>query len=253
MVKWLCLVFLPIVAWSKPIRIAVIDTGYSNNTSSKDVNLCPDGHADMIEGKMFLKQPPADLVPSKHGTNVAFLIDNQLGQQYKGEYCLVIIRYYGSKGQTDAPKKSNQAIAYAISIGVDFINYSGGGTNEMATETRLVKKALNKGIVFVAAAGNEGKNLDNSAFYPAMSDPRVVVVGNIHPNGERVRSSNYGKVVDMWETGYQVSGGGVTLTGTSQSTAIATGKLVKLKIDKQRKNVIEHMRSTASIKGRNDG
>jgi len=236
-VKCLCLILLSIIGWSKPIRIAVIDTGNSNTTSSKDVNLCPDGHADMIEEKLYLKQPPTDSMPNKHGTNVAFLIDNQLGQEYKEDYCLVIIRYYDGKENTNYLRKSNKAIAYAISIGVDFINYSGGGTNEIESETKLVKKALDKGIVFVAAAGNQGKNLDNHTFYPAMSDPRVIVVGNINKNGKRVSSSNYGKVVDIWEVGYEVSAGGVTMTGTSQSTAIATGRLVKLKIEQRLKNI----------------
>ena len=241
------------VAWSKPIRIAVIDTGYSNTIFNKDVNLCPDGHADMVHGKLFLKTPPSDSSLAKHGTNVAFLIDNQLGQEYKNEYCIVIIRYFEDNKYVDHSEKSNKAIEYAILLGVDFINYSGGGMHEIKTETRLVKKALNKGIVFVAAAGNEGQDLDKFKYYPAMSDPRVVVVGNIDKKGKRVSSSNYGKVIDMWEMGYRVSAGGVTLTGTSQSTAIATGRLVKLKIRQQREDVIERMRNTASKKGRKDG
>lgn len=253
MFKFLLLVLFSTAAWSKTIKIAVIDTGYSNTVFREDVNLCPGEHADFVNNDLFLSKPPVDSILEKHGTNIAFLIDSQIDKKYKDSYCLVIIRYYSYKPKLDYLDKSNKAIEYAISIGADYINYSAGGKTQNPLETKLVKTALDKGIVFVAAAGNESENLDTKTFYPAMSDPRVIVVGNVDGNNNRVDSSNYGKVVDVWEVGHEASAGGVTLTGTSQATAIVTGKLVNSKIEKEKQNMIERMSSNVKTKGRKNG
>lgn len=59
-----------------------------------------------------------------------------------------------------------------------------------------------------------------------MYDKRIVVVGNKDSFGTRIKSSNYGKLVNRWEIGENQEAYGITLTGTSQATAVATGKLI---------------------------
>ena len=78
----------------------------------------------------------------------------------------------------------------------------------------------------------KGYDLEVKPYYPAMHDLRIYVVGNITKDNTIVTSSNRGKGVNSWEVGYQVlsrlpgqSYG--YLTGTSQATAIKTGKLVR--------------------------
>lgn len=194
--------------------IAVIDSGFDFSKSSK-VKLCESGHKD------FTGYGLHDV--HGHGTNVAGLIDKYA----KGDYCLLIIKYFHDKGtlNLNTSKTSTQAINYAILMEASLINYSGGGNSIISSEKAAVVKALDKGIVFVAAAGNEGKDLKWFNFYPAEYDNRIIVVGNL--DGTQIASSsNRGTVVDVYENGVQRTALGVTLTGTSQATAVFTGKYV---------------------------
>jgi subtilisin family serine protease len=146
-----------------------------------------------------------------------------------------------------------KAIRHAINIGADFINISGGGPGRNQSEHQLVKEALDKGIIFVAAAGNDGHKLGSmviaktnrgaitrylASYYPAMYDERVIVVGNGENSANRRKTSNYGEVVDVWENGtFPIGAYGnraVRLEGTSQATALVTGKLVRMYVQSRR-------------------
>ena len=123
---------------------------------------------------------------------------------------------------------SQKAIKYAVNLKVDIINISGGGVEPNDQEKSAIESALNSGIRVVAAAGNERSSLDHATYYPAMYDPRIIVVGNGKTEKDRAPSSNWGSVVDYWVDGVNKRGEyGNAMTGTSQSTAIETGKLVK--------------------------
>jgi hypothetical protein len=67
-----------------------------------------------------------------------------------------------------------------------------------------------------------------------MYDKRIYIVGNIVDEKSRqiASSSNYGKSINSWEVGVSILSilPGNTLgfmSGTSQATAIKTGKLIK--------------------------
>lgn len=227
------LLFTVLTAFSSnpQIKVAVIDTGI-NVASVPEAPLCKTGHAHVDTVVRITKDPPKDSGDgNNHGTNIASIISQNVGSAYKKEYCLVIIRYnLDADGKTSA-----MAIRHAISEGVDFINYSGGGVERYQDEDSAVSDAISRGIVFVAAAGNNYKKLsnelgkDNTTYYPAMSHPEVTVVGATR-DGKRMVSSNYGDIVDIWEEGYLVSGGGTMSSGTSQAAAKATGKLLRVMI-----------------------
>ncbi len=248
MIKYIFALLLPISASAKMIKVAVIDTGYTNFIGKDDLPMCEGLHADFTEDKIFMKEPPSDKNLSMHGTNIASLIDKNIDSSKKDKYCLIIINYFSKNGKVDS-NNSYLSISYAINIGADIINYSGGGFGEIPEETKAVKRALDRGIIFVAAAGNEGKDLSISKFYPAMADPRVIVVGNVDEKRNRLPSSNFGSDVDVWEMGNKVNAGGVTLTGTSQSTAIVTGKIIDKLITEAHRDVIQRMRNTANTRG----
>lgn len=224
--------FLPSTSLSETIRIAVLDTGVS---AAYKGNYCSSGHADTSSGKIVkLKSPPHNDKPYGvgHGTNVAAIIDSKIGKIYKKEYCLIIINIYPDM---DA-RNSSLGIAHAIDEKASFINYSGGGSEFFESEHFWVNKAVGEGITFVAAAGNNGKELsfDSSGpkktrYYPAMSNPSIMVIGALK-NGEKLESSNYGDLIDIWEEGYNVYAGGYLFSGTSQATATATAKLVRTMI-----------------------
>lgn len=232
------LVALPFkAAYSKEkvVTIAVIDTGIDKALP----NLCRYGHKSFVDGDL---DPLVD--NHGHGTHIAGIINTNAGV---GNYCLVALKYYSdsASGQTNLVNMK-KAINYAINIKVTFINISGGGPEANKRERELIKKALDKKIQVVVAAGNEHSNLDTSCnYFPACYDARLVVVGNLYQvNGEsflwfgeqkvdrKAISSNYGTKVTRWEVGTDVvstlpNGKTGTMSGTSQATAVATGKLVR--------------------------
>ena len=202
------------------IKIAVVDTGFDAKLAPK-VKLCKTGHANLITGQLNLKTPPSDGSSSKHGSNVADIIANTINNQ---NYCVIIVKYYSDTTSDMAQEFSNQALEYVASLRINIVNYSGGGISRNNREERAVKTLLNAGTMFVAAAGNNGRLLDKLPFYPAMLDKRVIVVGALKGIA-KLDASNFGSQVDVWENGFLVPGAGVRLTGSSQATAIASGKL----------------------------
>ena len=86
-----------------------------------------------------------------------------------------------------------ESIKFAADNSADVINMSlgGGGASIMLEEA--IKYAHSKGVVIVAAAGNEGRN---SAAYPARY-PDVISVSAIDAAGDKASYSNFGAGVDI--------------------------------------------------------
>ena len=227
----LLLLLAPLKALSKTLVVAVIDTGVDQSVG----HLCKMGHKD------FSGTGLSDT--HGHGTHIAGLISKYAGNS--NTYCIVNIKFYSefATGEQNLRAMKN-SIRYAVDIKADYINISGGGVQSDSEESSLIKSALNKGIHVVVAAGNEAHDLDRDCnYYPACYDKRLTVVGNLSdqrsfsPSYNRAPSSNYGHIVNRWEVGTNVDsnlphGKHGTLTGTSQATAIATGKLLRLQLNK---------------------
>lgn len=215
-----------------PIKVAVIDTGFGFQDRGHSAKLCKYGHKDFSTDRQFSSAYsttiPVPVDNNGHGTNIVGIIDHYASEA-NVNYCIVVIKYY-AEFQTGEQNLSAtvEAIKYATNIGVDFINYSGGGPEADLGERLAIIKFLNKGGIFVAAAGNENQSLDiqENAYYPAMDDPRIVVVGNSNGYGMKSEQSNFGRPVNRWEIGEKVTAFGITETGTSQAAAVATGKIV---------------------------
>lgn len=222
----------------KRVMIAVIDTGLAPELMDKNW-VCPTGHKDFTGGG--LKDNHG------HGTHISGIVD-QYAKNYifagnknfrdidnvDTEYCQIIIKYYDPKiPNLNNLKNTIASFRWAIDQKVDIINYSGGGTSADDDEKALILEALSKGIKVVAAAGNERSDIDKNKYYPAMYDSRIIVVGNLVNSSRTIAtSSNFGKSVNTWELGTSImsrlpgdSFG--YMTGTSQATAIKSGKLVR--------------------------
>lgn len=207
----LFLTFIINSAFAKTIRVAVIDSGL--NMTYPKLKLCKTGHAN------FTKNHDNNM-SFKHGANISNII-NDIAKDM--DYCQIIIKALDSKSGTN---ESIKAFEHAFKLKVDIINYSGGGKGFNFSESHIVKKILNSGIYFVTAAGNNGEDLGNNCnFYPACYDKRIIVVGN--KTVKRKTSSNYGSIVDYYRDGTNVLAGGYRMTGSSQSTAIITGEIIK--------------------------
>ncbi|MCF8058743.1 MAG: S8 family serine peptidase [Bacteriovoracaceae bacterium] len=217
----------------KEIIVAVIDTGIDpSHPFLKDNIYVPQGTPssqnygiDFSKSKIS-KQQPMD--SHGHGTHVSGIIKSV----YPGVKILSL-KYYNPKASgQDNLNSTIEALRYAVEQNVDIINYSGGGPEPALEELKILKEAERKGILIVAAAGNEESNIDvkSNAYYPASYGLNNIITVTAHDkNLQMLSSSNWGKrSVDISAPGYRIrsalpnSRAGY-LTGTSQATAFVSG------------------------------
>lgn len=230
MIKYLSLFLLLNTCFASQIlRVAVIDTGLDLEDPRFSYLLCDNGTTSSDFTETTLKDK------NSHGTHVTGLI-----KQYakNSNYCLIIIKFYSEYGTSYL----NRSIEYAIEQKASIINISAGGRNFDEIEYNLIKNSPN--ITYVVAAGNEGLKLDcnKTTNYPTCYKlPNVISVGCLDKYENKCLTSNYGKYVKSWELGQNVYStfplktcdvqtrdckGMGYISGTSQATAIHTGKLI---------------------------
>lgn len=213
------------VANTQPIKVAVIDTGLDIYDPRFSSVLCKTGHKD------FTNTTLNDTLG--HGTHIAGLI-----KQYakKSNYCLVILKYFneGDNGFQNLINL-NMALREAVAQGVTIVNYSGGGPEFNEREYLTLHESTK--VTFIVAAGNNGSNIDleKNFYYPASYNlSNIISVGALNKDGSKLEASNFGKSVDAWELGKAVSTVPCVprrvcmaeMMGTSQATAIHTGKYI---------------------------
>ena len=237
----------------KEIVVAVIDTGIQGDHPFIKDNIT------VLSGKVSATNYGVDFSGEKvntapvdahgHGTHVAGIVKSVFP-----EVKLLALKYYNPKASGQANLDATiKALQYAVDHNVDVINYSGGGPEASVEELRVLKAAEKKGILVIAAAGNERSNIDDKrhAYYPASYGlSNIITVGAHDDSLNIIPSSNYGKnSVDIAAPGHRIrsaipSSTAGYMTGTSQATAFVTGvaALIKsqypnLKFD-QVKNII---------------
>jgi subtilisin family serine protease len=147
--------------------------------------------------------------------------------------CVMAVRYY-SDTATGAQNLANtvKAINYAVDHGANIINYSGGGAEFSIQEMQAIQRAEKKGVLFVAAAGNEYQDTDQggNAYYPAAYGlSNIIAVSATNIRNQILPSSNWGKKhVHVAAPGEGIfstlpKGRYGYLTGTSQATAYVSG------------------------------
>lgn len=214
------LILIPLSGISKPkdVIVAIIDTGVDSSH--------PALKGKIIEEKSFVPGIlPIDT--NGHGTHVAGTIV-LLNPDAK----IISLKYYSSLSSAKQNGLSGiEALRYAVERRVNIINYSGGGTPFNDEEYEILKRAEVRGILVVAAAGNDGKNLDlpDNKYYPACYDLKnIISVASIGPEGLSI-SSNYGAIsVDIAALGEDIIGPYLNhrwarMSGTSMSTAVISG------------------------------
>jgi thermitase len=219
------------------IKVAVVDTGIDANHPDLKDNICRKKGSDEYGFDYVTnKKNPDD--KHGHGSHVAGIIGAtaKAGAGASGvapNICIMAVRYY-SDTASGAQNLSNtvKAINYAIDNGAHIINYSGGGAEFSAAELKAIQRAESKGILFVAAAGNEYQNTDDSgnAYYPAAYGlSNIIAVAATNIRNQLLPSSNWGKKhVHVAAPGENIfstlpKGRYGYLTGTSQATAFVSG------------------------------
>lgn len=224
----------------KDVVVAVIDTGIQfDHPFLKDNLYVKEGSLSNINYGVDFSKTAQDSKPDDshgHGTHVAGIIKSVFP-----EAKLLVLKYYNPKASGQANLNSTiKALAYAVDQGVDIINYSGGGPEASASELEILKRAEKKGILVIAAAGNEKSDIDQkkNAYYPASYGlSNIITVGAHNEQNKLIASSNWGpKSVDIAAPGYRIKSaipgnGASIMTGTSQATAFVSGvsALIKAK------------------------
>ncbi|MGZ3772584.1 MAG: S8 family peptidase [Pseudobdellovibrionaceae bacterium] len=230
----------------KDIVVAIIDTGVDinhplikdhlwsnplekNNGKDNDGN----GYAGDLHGWNFVSNNNDVTDNHGHGTHIAGII---LQKAQSSRVKFMILKYYDPLISNDDNLQSSvKAIYYAIQMKANIINYSGGGKSRSSNEEAAIREAQKRGILFVAAAGNEGRNTDFVGFYPAdYKLSNIISVAAMDSHKRILASSNYGsKTVDIVAPGKDIysslpGGGYGPMTGTSQATAWVSGLIVAL-------------------------
>lgn len=113
-----------------------------------------------------------------------------------------VMDYNTSTGETEGSLEDIiRGINYAANNGADVINLSAGSTQYSSLLETACRNAANKGVIFVAAAGNDS---DSSVEYPASYDT-VVSVGSIERDGAHSSFSNYNKYVAVAAPGRSIA------------------------------------------------
>ncbi len=180
-------------AWDKTkgkgVTVAVIDTGV---TKVRDLV-----ETEFVKGYDFVNDKENASDDNGHGTHVAGTIAQATNNNYgvagvayeASLMPLKVLSGYGGGTVADIA----EAIRFAADNGADVINMSLGGGGESQLMKDAINYAHSKGVVIIAAAGNESQN---AASYPARY-PKVFAVSALGPDGEKAPYSNYGAGVDI--------------------------------------------------------
>jgi subtilisin family serine protease len=174
------------------ITVAVIDTGVDSEH--------PDLEGVISEEQNFTSGPAEDT--EGHGTHVigiiAALRDNAIG--IAGACQSRKIMSLKALGPYDGPGYY-RAIKHATDNGAKVINLSLGGEYD-ATEELLIGRAIEEGVVVVAAMGNEFR-AGNPTSYPAAIDG-VIAVGATTKSDARAKFSNTGRHITIVAPGVDI-------------------------------------------------
>ena len=169
-----------------------------NNRVDDDGN----GYIDDYYGMNAITNIGSGLDDNGHGTHVAGTI-GAVGNNSTGvvgvnwKVKLVSAKFldrYGSGSTANAIK----AVNYGISLkkagyNVVVMNNSYGSSSFSSPFLNTVKLANDENILFVAAAGNNGRNTDTNKYYPAGYDvPNVLAVASVSSANNLSSFSNYG-------------------------------------------------------------
>ena len=180
---------------SPSINIAILDTGVDLDH--------PDLASKIISNIKFSDSATTDDVYG-HGTHVAgiaaAITNNGVGVVGLGySLTLMNVKVLSDTG-AGAYSWIASGIVWAADNGAEVINLSLGGSSASSTLEDAINYAWGKGVIIVAAAGNNG---DTAPFYPAYYT-NCIAVAATDANDAKASWSNYGEWVDVAAPGMNI-------------------------------------------------
>ncbi len=166
-----------------------------------------------------------------HGTHVSGTIaaesGNGIGVAGVNPQAKILAAKFLTDSGSGSTSDAIRAIDYARSMGAKVMNASwGGGGESQALEAAIAKS----GMLFVAAAGNDGADNDEDPHYPSSYElDNIVSVAATTQSDSLAYFSNYGSCsVDLAAPGYQIlstlpGGRYASLSGTSMAAPHVAG------------------------------
>lgn len=206
---------------SKKVVVAVVDNAVDINHPDLKTNVWvnpneipgngkdddKDGYIDDINGWDVADNdndptPPQSSVA--HGTHtggiIAAVSDNNLGiSSLSFGISLMAVKANKNSG-AGSSSDIFKGFTYAADAGADVISLSWSGTGSSQTDQNVINYAYSKGVVLVAAAGN---NNSEAKTYPA-SYPNVISVASSDESDKRSVFSTYGTWVDITAPGSNI-------------------------------------------------
>lgn len=206
------------------VVIAIIDTGIDPNH--------PDLAPQLVPGRSFAPNDPTTDDIFGHGTSCAGIAsargNNGIGISGVSWNCSLMPIKVIQPDDNNEPEGSSlwlaQAITWAADNGVSIISMSLSTTDTVSLRN-AVNYANNRGVIMVAASGNEGQE---KVIFPGGYNS-VICVGATNRFDQRTWFSNHGSHLDVVAPGESIfttaRQGGYTssFTGTSAATPVVTG------------------------------
>ncbi|MCP3942795.1 MAG: S8 family serine peptidase [Desulfobacteraceae bacterium] len=231
------------------VVIAVIDTGVDYNhpdlvqnmwTNSGEIpgnNIDDDnnGFIDDVYGWDFANGDGNPIDGHNHGTHVAGTIaakgNNNLGVVGVNWNARIMALKGLSDGGSGYISNLANCLIYAVDNGAKISNNSWGGGGYSQAMNNALNYAKNNGHLFIAAAGNDyGNNNDSSPHYPSSySHDNIIAVAATNQSDNLASFSNYGaNSVDIAALGVSIlstvrNGGYSSYNGTSMATPHVAG------------------------------
>lgn len=204
-----------------------VNPGEGSRADYKDNDL--NGLIDDIHGWDFAANNASvyDGPSDHHGTHVAGTVaamaNNNAGVLGVCPTAkLITAKFLGVNGGTtaNAVKAINYMTRLKLTKKINLVatnnSWGGGGYSQALYDA--IKAAGNANILFVAAAGNSGINIDTTPSYPASyALPNVISVGAIARTGKRAAFSNYGV------NRVHIAAPGVDIVSTAPTTTNGSG------------------------------
>ncbi|MBP7415109.1 MAG: S8 family serine peptidase [Pyrinomonadaceae bacterium] len=174
-----------------------------------------------------------------HGTHCAGIIgaegDNGEGITGINQKVKIMPLKFLGRGGMGTTEDAIEAINYAIDrkkngVNIRIISASWGSTSKSKALEDTIRAAGDAGILFIAAAGNDGSNNDSRPHYPSNYDlPNVISVAALDRNDRLAGFSNFGvKTVHIAAPGKDIlstwlGGAYREASGTSMATPYVSG------------------------------